>query len=359
MADRRAKPVIESGPLPVEIALHPSWWYKNEGICFDEDFFFHPARRVEAERKMEQVLHERFGRYGLGADRDGELPVVGAVHNAAGFLLSEMLGCKVVYSKDTPPQVLVADREKLTLDADAAFESPAFRRFERLCSSLKEKHGYLLGDVNWGGVLNLALDLRGQALFLDLFDRADDVRGFFEAIAACIERFTRFVSAETGTTSISVNRIVRHLSGPVFLHSECSLTMISAEHYEKFLMPYDTKWSKQHRPFGIHYCGMDPHRHAEMFAKLPNLDFLDVGWGGDIKKLRALLPDTFLSIRLSPVEIAGWSTAMIEENITRLVKESGDPMLTGVCCINMDESVSDEKICALFDAVHELRSLEE
>ena len=43
--------------LPVEIVLGPPWWFKNAGITFDEDFFFHPLKRVETEQKMEQVLH--------------------------------------------------------------------------------------------------------------------------------------------------------------------------------------------------------------------------------------------------------------------------------------------------------------
>lgn len=47
--------------------------------------------------------------------------------------------------------------------------------------------------------------------------------------------------------------------------------------YERFLMKYDIKWAKNNRPYGIHYCGNDPHRYAESFAKLPALDFLDVG----------------------------------------------------------------------------------
>ena len=63
--------------LPVDIVLHPSWWHRHAGITFDEDFFFHPARRVEAERQMEGVLHERWGRYGLGADRGRDLPQIG------------------------------------------------------------------------------------------------------------------------------------------------------------------------------------------------------------------------------------------------------------------------------------------
>jgi alpha-D-xyloside xylohydrolase len=58
---------------------------------------------------MEAVLHERFGRYGLGADRDRDLPIIGAVHNAAGYLVSEMFGCEVRYRADAAPDVLHVD----------------------------------------------------------------------------------------------------------------------------------------------------------------------------------------------------------------------------------------------------------
>ena len=109
------------------------------------------------------------------------------------------------------------------------------------------------------------------------------------------------------------------------------------------------------RPFGIHYCGEDPHRYVESFAKIPHLDFLDVGWGGDISLLRKYLPNTFLNIRLSPVAIIGQSPSEIQETITKLVKESENPYLTGVCCINMDDKVPDENITTIFETVNDLK----
>ncbi len=340
--------------LPVDVVLAPAWWYRNEGITFGEDYFFDAARRVEVERRMEQALYERWGQYGLGEDRDKDLPVVGAVHLAAGFLVSEMLGCEVVYKEDAPPQVICAKREDLGISTDAAFASEAFKKFERVCEELKGKFGYLAGDVNWGGILNVALDLRGEALFMDMFDKAEQVQGFFCEIAEVIERFTQGIKKETGTSSVSVNRNVRHLGPDVFLHSECSHTMISVDDYRKFLMQYDKKWGQMCRAFGIHFCGKDPDRYDEVFGELDGLDFLDVGWGGDVAKLRQSLPDTFLNIRLSPVDMIEQSTGEIEETIRRLVKESGDLRLTGVCCINIDEKVSDEKISCMFETVSKL-----
>jgi hypothetical protein len=341
--------------LPVEIVLHPSWWHRHEGICFDEDFFFHPLKRVEVERRMEQVLYDRWGRYGLGANRDDDRPVVGAVHLAAGFLVSEMLGCRVEYLADRPPEVHCARRDSLTVDVEEGFASKAYRRFDALTQALRTRYGYLAGDVNWSGILNVALDLRGEDLFLDLADRREDVGRFLAEISMVLARFTSGIQRETGSSSISVNRTVGHVHRDLFLHSECSHTMISTRDYEQFLLPFDVAWSLTRRPFGIHYCGTDPHRYAESFRKVPNLDFLDVGWGGDVELLRRFLPNTFLNLRLSPVEIPLQTPEEIRATIVNLVRASGNLRLTGLCCINVDHTVRDDQVAAIFDAAESLR----
>ncbi len=342
--------------IPVDIVLAPEWWNKHEGISFDRDFFFHPARRVEDEQKMEKILYERWGEFGLGSLKDEQRPEAGAVHLASGFLLSEMLGCEVEYTENHPPQVISAKREDFHLNPDDAFKSISFKNFENMLEKLKKKYGYLSGDVNWGGILNIAMDIRAESIFMDMLMQPEETKEYLSKIAMVIKKFTNGLESETGSTSISVNRNVRNLKKPLFLHSECSHTMISTEDYEKFLLPFDIEWSKASRPFGVHYCGDDPHRHAESFAKIPHLDFLDVGWGGDIKILRKYLPNTFLNIRLSPVELVKQSSDEIRETITRLVNDSDNPYLTGVCCINMDDQITDDKITAIFDTVENLRS---
>jgi hypothetical protein len=342
--------------IPTDVVFHPSWWHKNTGITFDKDFFFHPKKRVECEQQMERELYERFGQYGLGDDRHEVLPMLGAVHLASGYLLSEMLGCRVEYSADAPPQVIAAGQEELRANVMETFDSEPFHRLKKLVEQLRANHGYVCGDINWSGVLNLALDLRGEAIFMDMVDKPDEVKKYFWQLAEVAENFWRYIEDLTGTTSISVNRNVRHLSPPVLLHSECSHTMISEAMYEDFLMPIDKRWSDLRAGFGIHHCGKDPHRFASSYAKLPNLAFLDVGWGGDVKLLREHLPRTFLNLRLDPVSIGEMTVGEIDSTIRRLVDDSHDPWLTGVCCINMDDKVGDDKVRAIFETTASLCS---
>jgi hypothetical protein len=342
--------------LPADIVLSPAWWHAATGMTFDEDFFFHPVRRVEAERAMERALYERWGRYGIGSRADADPPPIGPVHLAAGFVASGMLGCEVEYHEAAPPDVRCLSRADLDGAFDAAFSGAMYAKVERLIDRLLARCGRVAGDLNWSGVLNVALDLRGQDLFVDMRDDPPAVASFMEGIALVLGDLTRRIRAVTGSTSVSVNRTIRHLPQPVFLHSECSLPMVSVDDYERFLMPIDAAWSEECRPFGIHYCGADPQRFAPAFARLPHLDFFDVGWGGDVKLIRSLLPRTFLNLRLSPVAMISMGPAEVRATVRRLVAESGDPFLTGVCCINMDEKVPDAAITAMFEAVDELRA---
>ena len=350
-------PLYAITPLPVELVFSPAWWNKQTGITFDRDFFFHPARRVEDERKMEQHLYEKWGHYGLGLNHGVNRPEIGAVHLASGYLLSQMLGCQVDYHEKAPPSVSCLYSDSIETDpVKKAFESDAFKDFFQMQETLKTQYGYVTGDVNWSGILNLALDIRGQDLFIDMAENPEESTAFFSELAGMIERFTNGLQSTTNSTSVSVNRTVLHFAQPIMLHSECSLTMVSEDMYKDYILPYDLKWSSKNVPFGIHYCGKDPHRFAKAFAKISNLAFLDVGYGGDVKELRSHLPGAFLNLRLSPVELTHCTAEEVKKTIFRLVQQSGDLRLTGLCCINIDNIVSDEIINAIFEARNELLS---
>ena len=347
---------IKAPLLPADIVFHPSWWNKHAGISFDEDFFYHPIRRVEDERRMEKELYDRFGEFGLGLDRDKNLPQVGAVHLASGYLPAEMLGCRIEYAVNAAPQVICAHREDFDIDEEAAFQSVDFKNLLTLIDTLKSKYGYVCGDINWAGILNIAIDLKGENVLMDMALQPEACKAYFRKIGRVIERFFTFIQSQTGSNSISVNRVIHHINAPVYLHSEYTHTMISEDDYREFLMPIDAEWSRKYRPYGIHYCGKDPHRHAVAYGELPFLDFFDLGWGGDIAVMRRHLPDTFLNLRLDPVRLNSYSHEEIEGIIRKGVALSGNPYLTGVCCINMDAETDEGKVRTILRTVQTLRN---
>jgi hypothetical protein len=182
---------------------------------------------------MRQALHDRFGDLGLGEANAPARPVVGPVHLAIGFIVQAMLGCQVRFAADAAPWVLgaaLSDEEVWSLAVPALETAPMMRETIALMDVLEAEFGWLEGDIPWDGVQNVALDLRGQQLFLDYYDNPALVHHLFGVIARTIYRVATYVERRTGTSSISLNRIVAQIDPRLHLHSNCSVQMIPVAH---------------------------------------------------------------------------------------------------------------------------------
>lgn len=345
--------------LPVEIVFHPNWWHKNYGINFDWNFFFNPETRVQSDRLMRQYLFERFPDLDVG-EKDAEpRPVVGGVLIAAGYIISAILGCEIRYFDDAPPEVVPAnfsDEQIRHLQAIDIFEMSIIKDLSKMFDALEKRFGYLEGDINWEGVQNVALNLRGQQFFIDYYNNPELARKILDTVATTIVQFLDFMEAKTASTSISVNRIVRKVDSSLHLHSNCSVVMISADNYKDHLLQYDRMLSEKYQPYGIHYCGNDMHKVRNEFAGLHRVTFFDVGWGSDIKLCRQSLPDRFLSLRLSPERMKSKSAKEIEEDIKGLLQYAEPLQKVGLCCVNMDYGTPDENIRTIFKVAERYRN---
>lgn len=345
--------------LPVAFVFHPEWWHKNYGLCFERDFFYHPKLRVEADLQMRKILKERFAQFGIEQDNKLEpRPCIGAVHLAAGYIISEMYGCEVIFPADSSPQVIpknISDKEADQIEPINLFENKTFQELRKLVEDLKAKFGYVEGDINWQGVLNVALDLRGEKIFMDMVENQERARRIFSALSKTILEFVNYIKKETGTTSISVNRTVKYVDPTINLHSNCSVVMISPQMYQNLLLEFDIKLSETLLPYGIHHCGNNMHIHAEGYARVKKASFFDVGWGSDIKICRKILPDAFLNLRYDPVRMRVAKPNEVSYDITKMINDSSHPQKTGICCINMGWDVPDENIGAIVKTVEEYR----
>ena len=85
-----------------------------------------------------------------------------------------MFGCGLKFFADASPQVVPADSIGWTCRPRPLSPARLFGKYEALVDALRSRFGYVIGDVGWGGVLNTALDLRGQQFLMDLIDLPDE-----------------------------------------------------------------------------------------------------------------------------------------------------------------------------------------
>jgi hypothetical protein len=349
----------ESRPLlPVDVVFHPDWWHTHYDLDFGPAFHFDPHVRVESERRMRQALYDRFGDLGLGEANARPRPVVGPVHLAIGFVVQAMLGCEVRFAANAAPWVLCADLDQDQIWAlevpDLETTSP-MRETIAMMDALQAEFGYLEGDIPWDGLQNVALDLRGQRLFLDYYDHPDMVRHLFDVIARTILLVAGYVRSRTGTTSISLNRIVASIDPKLNLHSNCSVQMISQATYELHLLPFEC-WLAEHlQPYGIHHCGDSLQRVVQAYARVPRLAYVDVGWGSDVAACRRALPDAVFSLRLNPARLRAQTPSEVRTDVERLLDAAGPLDKVALCCVAMDASTPVENVRAIFEVAERYR----
>jgi uroporphyrinogen-III decarboxylase len=334
--------------IPTEFVFSPNWWFQDYGITFDRSFYLDRRRRVENDVLMRRALFDRFG---IG-DRDlAPRPILGSMHVAGGFVIPALFGAEIRFSENQAPfaqPLELSAGEIMRLKVPDLNVTWPMRELLADAEVLARDYGTVEGDINTDGVLNIALCLRGQQLFLDFYDSPELVDHLFAVISDTVAQVASTVRSLTGTASVSVNRSILNIDPTIFLHSNCSLQMISPDFYRKHLFACDVYLSERLEPYGIHHCGSNFHLFADSYRQLGAV-FFDVGWGSDIRSARRALAEAFLNLRLSPVRMLRETPASIRADLRDMLEANGQTERTGICCINMDHGTPDENIRAVLD----------
>ena len=269
-----------------------------------------------------------------------------------------MLGCSIRFYAGASPEVIPAnltDAQVMALDVPDLETNPAFGKLIALMNILKAQYGTLEGDVNWEGVQNVALNLRGPQLFVDYYENPALARRLLDVSAQTIAAMAAYVRQRTGSNSVAVNRIVGAVDPRISLHSNCTVAMISARTYRQYLLDYDRRMAQDLWPFGIHHCGADMHKVRNEYAQVEDAEFFDVGWGSDVAACRAALPEAIFSLRLSPVRVASQTPAEVAADAEGLLRAAGPLERAALCCINLDDQTPDENVHAIFQVAERYR----
>ena len=340
--------------IPYDITFHPSWWHKNVGIDFSQSFFDDYKYRMDCDVKMRRALYDHFGAYGIG-EKDPQLrPLLGTDLLAAGYLYSELMGCDILYQPDNSPQVICRNLEVEDLDEVQVPDlnhDPVWARTQRQIDGLLHDFGRVETYINLQGIQNIALDLMGQELYLAYYTDPDDVSDLLQKITDLSIEIGRRFRALSNDLSGGVTGIVRQVMSENYLTSNCSVEMVSNACYEEFLLPHDLRLAAEFPCFGIHHCGESMEHVCEGYSKVPNLAFAEVGAGSNIPYVREHLPNTWLNLRYSAVNIQRETPEQIHENVQRMLKEGrAEEGKISISCVGMDVNTPEASILAFLDA---------
>ncbi len=335
--------------VPLGVGFYPDWFNKNYGISFDEKYYFDPETRVEARMAIDRALYERFGDAGLGDPDPKPKPLI----TFGMVMLPAVFGCEIVFEKDALPWAIplnLSEDEVMKLDVPDILGTYPMTEMVKQIESLKNKYGRVVGDINTTGVQNLALKLRGEQFYIDYFENPELCRHLLKLCTQCVIELFKFNKKTTGTGAVDVTPMC---DPKLCVLPNCTVEQISLETYENFVLPYDNEVADACGPVGIHHCG-SVNEVMEGYAKVRHLEFLEVGFGSDVRKTRQVFgPDVAVNARINPVQMKNGSPQEIEAEVRRLIDEGAPLENFSIDTVGLTHGTPDENVRAALKAAAE------
>lgn len=326
--------------IPLGVGFYPDWWHKNYGFSYGEAYYHDADYRVNIQAKVQKALYERFGDVGLGDPNPEPKPLI----SWGMVMLPAIFGCEIVYKDDALPWAMPLNLTKEDCEKLATPDLPNVSPMKELLGQidhLKAKYGRVVGDINTTGVQNLALKLRGDQLYIDYFEDPDFCHRLLKFCTDCIIDLWNFIYPITGSGAVDVTPMC---DPSIFCVPNCTTEQISGDTYEEFGLPYDAILSKACNPFGIHHCG-NIDAVAEQYAKVPNLVFIEAGFGSDFARARKIFgPDVAFNARISPVQMKNDTAEGIEATVKDIIDQGAPLANFSIDTVGLTHGVPDENV---------------
>jgi hypothetical protein len=315
-APARREPVDGTeNTMRVSLGFEPAWFHKRCGLDFSERWHKNPHYRHGSLKTMKKSLVEAFPSVNYwNTEFTDDLATVSGIYGA--YVIPQVFGINLRYSVDRWPTlepgngIKVKEIECLKVNKllQGPFVIELFEQMDIIESEWGKIHGYL----NWQGVLNIAFQLCGQRIFLDMYDKPDLVHQFFSIICEVIIRLAKKVQEKQRKSGFYINQ---------FSVGNCTVNMISPDMYEKFVFPYDKKIAHSFERFGVHTCNWDITPYIDVLKKLPKLGYLDMGIMSDLARVKELFKHTRRAVMYSPVALHDLPINCIRKDMEKIYNE--------------------------------------
>jgi methanogenic corrinoid protein MtbC1/uroporphyrinogen-III decarboxylase len=341
--------MTEKDHISLGVGFYPDWFHKHYGISFGREYYFDAETRIETRMEIEKRLYERFGDVGLGDPDPQPKPLI----TFGMVMLPAVFGCEIIFKDDALPWAMplnLSEDEVMNIEVPDIFNSYPMTEMTKQIEYLQDKYGKVVGDINTTGVQNLALKIRGDQLYIDFFENPELCRHLLKICAECVIQLFKFNKKTTGTGAVDVTPMC---DPTLYVIPNCTAEQISLATYEEFVLEYDNQVADACHPLGIHHCG-SVDEVLEGYAKVHHLEFIEIGFGSDVKKTREVFgPDVAVNARISPVLMKNGTPQEVISEVRRLI-DCGAPLQNfSIDTVGLTYGTPDENVKAALKTVKE------
>lgn len=335
--------------LPIDcltFSFLPSWFHSNYGVTYGKKIVFDPDYRVELHRYIDRTIYERF--HGLHIGSPDPQPQVWQP-DFGNAITAGAAGCEVIYPEDNYPWNLHLPMEKasqLTVPPDLREVFP-YNEIASQVAYLNRKLGQD-AKVYWNqrGVLNDACLIGGSDFLAEY--------GLDTPASRTLINYS--YGMLTSVTKADYEWF--HITDWCML-ANCTVMMVSPKTYESRLLAYDEEMYKlvtsQGRKLTVHHCG-NFEKYAAVYRKLPEIHWLEIGWGSDFRLALEIFPEAILSYILSVVFVSTASRQEIRDKIMGILEDTrGNWHRLRLSMADIEAGTPDENLYEIYEVCKQAR----
>lgn len=348
--------------ITISGTLSKGWMAGAMGVAFGRDYYFDPNTRYEIDLQCNEYAAQQFrgmrvfySESNLGQIDfwDKKQVLIGGIQ--PNMILGMLLGADFVpndqLDADVTPGCLVGRGLADLPDVESLLDHELTRLFdEQIRRVQSNKRGRLRpippffwdasGRATIHGVMTSAQKFLGETIFLDMMIEPQRCMEIMEWIGDAFIVLCRHFSqiANLPITSVHVG--------------ECSACMVSPQLIEQFVAPVTSKIGERLGPVRLHSCGPSTN-HLDAFAKIKNLNSLNLGGDTSIQRVRQVFgKDMLISVSPMPKDMSAETTDPILCWAEDVVKQNDGGPLEFAYHVEPDYNINT--IFALTDFVKNL-----
>jgi hypothetical protein len=299
---------------------------------------------------MRNELKKRFPGTAIGGiDRpDKPLDLLTGVYG--GSLVAAIYGVDIIYAENNWPNCehrYLTDEQADSLEPPDLDRSETFQDLMGQLDWIEHSEGRIEGFINWQGVLNSAQRLRGEQIFMDLFDSPSRCARLFECIFTTMTEGIKRLHDRQRKSGVDIDFITV---------SNCLVNMVSPKQYRELLMPYDVKIQKVYDTIAIHNCAWNATPYFEPYSEIRNVGYLDMGLDSDLARCREMFPETRRALMYTPMDLTNKSMDQVRMDMERVADEFGP---CDVVAADIDAGTPDERVSAFIDLCDQISNRKE
>lgn len=350
--------------LKVSVDLHPKYYHDLFGSDFGEQSHRDPFLRAREFRRTQQLLHEKYGRYGaiFPAPAPEDPNVLDSVSIQPLDFLNAALGGRLEFRCDeavwTPDRPLkdittLQDVENLPeIDWD---KDPLYCDFLRQFALLQEAKpngkptgmqcAWLLQDNDAILITHTGYTTGFRLMGDTIFDLM-----LFEPETA--QALFAYIFRQYRNQALSFCKKFNWQLTKVHF-GDCAATMLSPDLFREVELPSLIRELEigNYRECTQHSCGPSTHL-LECFREIPKLTEVQLGYGTDLAKARKCLPDVRIIAFYSAAAMLRETPEEITRNVPAMAEQMGENYL--IAGSAFDPATPEKNLEAFFAAAQKL-----